>query len=636
MTRHKPSLPGLRAAARLAAVLAVVLAVVLAALAATSCSLAVKSGKLPEAATAALPSRWIMEPIVILADSSTWTVAAEGDSNVLIVKDVTWYRINRRNPATLETLVFHDDETTERPPRIRLDAWFPDKRHLEKTQADFHRARLDESGLLASNEFESRFRIPGYQEGMILRHQVDEVVTRPQFRSHESLRSGFPCLHRYVAFRAPAAYALKAALSNGEGLPVRGDTVSEGGFRELRYAADSLEKIPDDMAFKYPEERLAAFWFSVPSRGTRSRTWRELGDQYLEMLRPDAEERAGLPADAVPAAGKDPEASARAAFALVQNHVRYLADERKMNAFIPRPAGRVWANGYGDCKEMANLLRAMAGRSKVEMGLALIQSGPGFQLREEFPSLGNFNHMIAWRRGEDGVPRFYDPTVNFGSAPGSSLHLLYQKALLLASGKSVLDTVAPSEGCPNRITTRSRLLRSPGKGSLTLEGEIALKGAAAWSLVARLRYRDTHPEEARAAVRAFLREGFGIEANTVSWAETGSDSIAITYAHGKDLVPEADGLALELPSLYSEWDGAKTGFLPPITQQDEWRLPAGFGKPSGANYRNVLGDLAWSGSKGEAKRSFTGRQARYRCGEEAAGRAVKDSLIYRSVSWIGK
>ena len=217
-----------------------------------------------------------------------------------------------------------------------------------------------------------------------------------------------------------------------------------------------------------------------------------------------------------------------------------------MNAFIPRPPSAIWSNGYGDCKEMANLLRALAGQGKVNVGLALIRSGPGIQLRREYPSLGCFNHMIAYRRGEDGGLRFYDPTVAFGSAPASSRHLLYQKVLLLAPGATTPDTLAPEDGL-NRIFTRSQLAPSGPGGSLSLKGEIRIRGALANSLALDLRYHSKHPEEARACVRDFLRNGFGrpLLAATAQLGPNPRDQLAMAERLGQIIV----GAQLESPHL---------------------------------------------------------------------------------------
>jgi hypothetical protein len=587
-----------------------------------------------------MPERWRKEPIIILSDTTIWTVRIAGDSNVLEEKSITWYRINKRNPADLETLRYTDDESTQKRVRIRIDAFYPNGRHVSWRDRDFRRERMQEDGLYASNAFQSAFKLPGYQSGLILRSETSDTVTRPQFQSHVGLRMGYPCAHRSLAWRTPEHFNLRAGLSNGEGLAVRESVSVAGGYREMLWQADSLDKPDAGNAFKYPEDRLTALWVSIPQRGRDSWTWKQAGDYYLDLIRPSLESRSGLPArvpaQASIANGDSAEASVEAAFALIQGRIRYLADETRMNAFIPRAPAYIWAKGYGDCKEMANLLRALAREGKVGMGLALIQSGYGAQLRSEYPSLGTFNHMIAYRRGEDGRLRFYDPTVPFGTAEASSLHLLYQKALLLAPGASAPDTLMSRDVCPNRIVTRSQFSRSGNGGPFTLTGSITLKGAIANELAFDLRYRDTHPEEARSAIGAFLRNSFSIEANSFDWALSGSDSLAITYVLGRTLDPDGDGLLLDAPSLYTAWGPARTGFNSPISQRDEWILPAGLQGSRTWNFGNQQGDLAWQKGPGRISRIFTGKLARFRREDEPACLSDRDSLFSHAAAWVGQ
>lgn len=576
-----------------------------------------------------VPARWRQEAVIILADSTTWTLRREGDSNVVDQKSVTWYRINKRNPARLETLTFYDDESIQRPPAISVTVYKPEGGRQVPSASEMTRARVREPGHVSSNAFATVWRVPGYKAGMVIRTEMAATWLRPQFISQERVRNSWPTVHRSLALRAPAEYRLAAGLRGAEDLGVRCDTTASGGLRALECRADSLDKRDDGEAWKYPEERVSAFWMSLPPRGAVSPDWKTVGDGYLELIKASLEAK-GL--DSVPKiTGAGPEEKVQAAFDLIQHRIRYLADEDHMNAFIPRPPSSVWANGYGDCKEMANLLRAICKGAGVELGLALIRSGDGIQLRGDFPSLGTYNHMIAWRRLPDGSLRWYDPTVSYGSASSSALHLMYQKALLLVPGATAPDTVMPADGWPTRIASACRLVRTGKEGPFTLQGEIAIKGAAAFDLGARLRYRDTHPEEARAALRNFLRDRFGIEANTCSVKSGGSDSLAIAFTHDRP-VPDEGGLTLELPWLYRDEDLSRTGFVPPLIQEDAWILPAGYGRLQGKGCKTSRGDITWASASGTARRGFTGRLARPLPGAPAP----EDSLSAHTTAWVGR
>lgn len=64
------------------------------------------------------------------------------------------------------------------------------------------------------------------------------------------------------------------------------------------------------------------------------------------------------------------------------------------NGMIPRPSTLVLARGYGDCKDKANLMRAMLKSLKIEAYPIIIYSGDPTFVREEWASPNQFNHCI--------------------------------------------------------------------------------------------------------------------------------------------------------------------------------------------------------------------------------------------------
>ena len=74
------------------------------------------------------------------------------------------------------------------------------------------------------------------------------------------------------------------------------------------------------------------------------------------------------------------------------------------NGMIPRPSNMVLNRGYGDCKDKANLMRAMLKALKIEAYPIAIYSGDPTYVREEWASPGQFNHcIIAVKVGDETV-----------------------------------------------------------------------------------------------------------------------------------------------------------------------------------------------------------------------------------------
>lgn len=64
------------------------------------------------------------------------------------------------------------------------------------------------------------------------------------------------------------------------------------------------------------------------------------------------------------------------------------------NGYRPRPSTTVLSRGYGDCKDKANLMRAMLRSLKIDAYPIAIYSGDPTYVREEWASPDQFNHCI--------------------------------------------------------------------------------------------------------------------------------------------------------------------------------------------------------------------------------------------------
>ncbi len=64
------------------------------------------------------------------------------------------------------------------------------------------------------------------------------------------------------------------------------------------------------------------------------------------------------------------------------------------NGLKPRASTTVLSRGYGDCKDKANLMRALLKAMKIDAYPVVIYSGDPNYVRKEWPSPGQFNHCI--------------------------------------------------------------------------------------------------------------------------------------------------------------------------------------------------------------------------------------------------
>ena len=126
-------------------------------------------------------------------------------------------------------------------------------------------------------------------------------------------------------------------------------------------------------------------------------------------------------------------------FQWVQQNIKYVAFEDGMAGFIPRPAGDVLTKRYGDCKDMANLLKTMLHSAGIEGHLTWVGTRKKPYSYHDVPTTIADNHMIcAVKEGDSYL--FLDATsahVPFGF-PTS---MIQGKEALVALDRNTYDLV---------------------------------------------------------------------------------------------------------------------------------------------------------------------------------------------------
>jgi Domain of Unknown Function with PDB structure (DUF3857)/Transglutaminase-like superfamily len=159
---------------------------------------------------------------------------------------------------------------------------------------------------------------------------------------------------------------------------------------------------PSDLA-----PRLEVKYF--PTEGTRSpaskvfESWSELSRWYTDLSGPQAvpDERIAAKARELTANLQTELSRIRALGNYVQS-IQYISIQIGVGRWRPHSAAQVFAKSYGDCKDKANLMRAMLKSLDIESYPVLIFSGDPTFVREAWPSPYQFNHcIIAIKLKED-------------------------------------------------------------------------------------------------------------------------------------------------------------------------------------------------------------------------------------------
>ncbi|MEO7779462.1 MAG: hypothetical protein ABIY63_18200 [Fibrobacteria bacterium] len=564
-----------------------------------------------------LPEAWKEEPVVILSDTIRLTVKPAEGGNHVLRRQSTWYYINVRNPNVMEQLAFSDYENIEGPVSVAAFAYYPDGGTWQKPAGMAPRRRAQEEDNSSSNRFVTSISFPRYLKGMLIRLDVERDYNRPEFLKTELLRNEFPCLAKTLLLATPPGADLRIGLSNPEGIPVDSGRAQYPEGSLLRISARGLAKLDDRTMPRDPETWFAALHFSLPPRGTRSYTWKELGDDYLASIKESMAMTPELESLAASVKDKDPDTLAARFLSILRTRIRYHADEDKLHAFVPRPAGQVLSIGYGDCKEMATLMALLLRKKGAHAGMALV-SPPGiFQVLEAYPSLGGFNHMVLWLETPGRPVRFFDPTVKYGDPDDSYFPIIDRTTLLLEEGKSRLTQVSAGKGFRNQVVTQSAIVKDISGKDWRLEGSIRLEGLCAFNLFPML--ASAKGDENVPFLKEYLKEVFGLMA-TRCRAVSNPDRSSIAIDYGASFTSnyldlDKGGLLVNQPSIYGgearfttlDFEGPR--HFVQLDQADAWQVPAGFGDFKADALDHDLGKGKWKWEGNTVKRTYANRSA---------------------------
>ena len=201
-------------------------------------------------------------------------------------------------------------------------------------------------------------------------------------------------LARYMV-TIPAGWEVKAVPFNG----ASGEAKPSGGT--YTWQMENLPQLEHEPSS--PSVLTLAPWVGVSLLGPGGKhpvlNWSEAAKLLAELHRGQAEPDDAIAAKARSltegAAGELDKIRAIGRFTQQLNYVSIQVNLAKGGGYRPHAAAQTFRKLYGDCKDKANLTRAMLKAVGITTYPVAIYSGDRTHVSREWPSLGAFNHAIA-------------------------------------------------------------------------------------------------------------------------------------------------------------------------------------------------------------------------------------------------
>ncbi len=293
------------------------------------------------------------------------------------------------------------------------------------------------TGLYSETRVRSIVATDQVEPGAVFAYEAD-LESRFVFRDFEwAFQDEYPAARSRFTIRAPQGWSVKSALFNHVALTPTEDGPSRTW--ELR----DLPGIPDEPRRPEPCALVPRLAVSVipPANGPGDvhgfARWDDLAAwlwQATDARANTSPRLAGLAKELTSPARGDEIEMVRSIAKHVQA-LRYVSIQLGVGrggGYVPHDAIDVLSQGYGDCKDKANLMRALLHEVGIPAYLLLVYSGDGAYVREEWPSAQQFNHCIVAVRvaHSTGAPvvehaklgRLFifdptDPATTFGDLP---------------------------------------------------------------------------------------------------------------------------------------------------------------------------------------------------------------------------
>lgn len=350
----------------------------------------------------------------------------------------------------------------------------------------YNEARM--SAISARDDVDAPGAVFGYQAVT----EERTVFTQDDFDFQDEL----PALVSRFTLTLPAGWHASGVVFNHAPVePSVAGTTYTWELKDLPY----IEWEPNAPAMSSLAPRLAVSFYppdgASASMGPSFKTWAEVSRWLSSLHDPQAEPDDAIASKAheLVAGCKTDLEKIRAIGRYVQS-VHYISIQTGLNrggGMRPHRAADVFAKNYGDCKDKANLMRAMLRAVKLTAYPVGIYSGDRSYVREEWPSPEQFNHcIIAVKVGDDtdaptvvkhpvlGRLLIFDPTDDTTPVGDLPDHEQGSFALLVAGddGGLLRMPVTPPEA--NRLERTAEVTLQPD-GSIAASVHDRAQGQAA-------------------------------------------------------------------------------------------------------------------------------------------------------------
>ena len=337
---------------------------------------------------------------VILLDETTLTVDKDGKAVERHRHVVKILRPNGREEAIVDVPYNKDSKI------LSLHVWSvgPDGHEYAMKDNEIEDVGYPGGGGLYEDDRQKIAKAPGRDPGGVVAYEYEQRDARYTKESTWYFQDSIPHVSQSFTLELPVGYRYETNWAHHDS-----GQVIELEHQRYRWEMNATPGIDLERVPMHPSEfamagRMTVHYGPVGDTAAPLGSWQEIGVWFEGLTRDRLNATPEIAAKAAElTAGKtDFYDKAEAIGEFVQQQVRYFVIEMGIGGYQPHPAGDIFHNRYGDCKDKATLLSAMLSSVGVHSALMMVDHRRGV-VDPASPSLVG-DHMI----GAIEIPKGYE------------------------------------------------------------------------------------------------------------------------------------------------------------------------------------------------------------------------------------
>ena len=328
---------------------------------------------------------------VVLLSDTTYSVAPDGRATEHFRTVIKVLRPQGRDEALI--FVPFDNDTKI----LSLRAWSigPDGHEYAIKDNEFVEIGYPGQGNFYADLKAKVTRPPGRDPGGVIAYEYEQRIRPYLTEKTWFFQDDIPRLHQTFTLELPPGYTYGTVWAHHAQTQV-----ADLEHQRWRWSLDETPAIDLDQVPLRPTQlalsgRMTVHYAGPGATNATQGTWQSIGEWYqtLSNGRLDPTPEIAAKAAELSAGKSDFYDKTEAIAEFVQKQIRYFVIEMGIGGQQPHPAGEIFHNRYGDCKDKATVLSAMLSTVGVHSALVMVDSRRGV-IDPDAPSIVG-NHMIA-------------------------------------------------------------------------------------------------------------------------------------------------------------------------------------------------------------------------------------------------